>query len=71
MKYDKHSFLAGLSVGTQLKGWASAGGSGEGGAQHVKMPSVGMPLLDAGSKQHKKTASVGMSLLAIDIRIAK
>lgn len=34
MKYDKQSFLAGITVGTQLKGWASAGKSepeGEGG----------------------------------------
>jgi len=25
MKYDKQSFLAGITVGTQLKGWASSG----------------------------------------------
>lgn len=36
MKYDKNSFLAGVSVGRTLKGWAagsdgfSGGGSGEG-----------------------------------------
>lgn len=30
MKYDKKSFLAGLSVGTQLKGWASTGGVSSG-----------------------------------------
>lgn len=30
MKYDKKSFCAGIAVGTQLKGWASAGG-GNGG----------------------------------------
>lgn len=28
MKYDKRSFLAGLTVGMQLKGWASVGGIG-------------------------------------------
>lgn len=37
MNYDKNSFLAGVSVGRTLKGWAagsegfSGGGSGEGG----------------------------------------
>lgn len=31
MKYDKNSFLAGISVGMTLKGWACAGDSGIGG----------------------------------------
>ena len=31
MKYDKNSFLAGISVGMTLKGWACAGDSGVGG----------------------------------------
>ena len=41
MKYDKNSFLAGISVGRTLKGWAagsdgfSGGGSGEGGGMDV------------------------------------
>lgn len=30
MKYDKKSFLAGLTVGMQLKGWAGIGGIGGG-----------------------------------------
>lgn len=29
MDYDKDSFLAGIAVGRQLKGWASGGGGGE------------------------------------------
>lgn len=29
MTYDKDSFLAGIAVGRQLKGWASGGGGGE------------------------------------------
>ena len=29
MTYDKNSFLAGVAVGRQLKGWASGGGGGE------------------------------------------
>ena len=37
MKYDKNSFLAGISVGRTLKGWAAgsdgfSGGGGGGGA---------------------------------------
>lgn len=41
MKYDKNSFLAGISVGRTLKGWAagsegfSGGGSGEGGGLEI------------------------------------
>lgn len=36
MKYDKNSFLAGVSVGRTLKGWAAgsegfSGGGGDGG----------------------------------------
>lgn len=31
MKYDKKSFCAGISVGTQLKGWAGGSGLGGGG----------------------------------------
>lgn len=41
MNYDKNSFLAGISVGRTLKGWAagsdgfSGGGSGGGGGLEV------------------------------------
>ena len=31
MTYDKNSFLAGLAVGRQLKGWATGEGAGDGG----------------------------------------
>ena len=40
MKYDKNSFLAGISVGRTLKGWAAgsdgfSGGGGGGGGMDV------------------------------------
>lgn len=36
MEYDKNSFLAGISVGRTLKGWASGtGGFGEGGSVEI------------------------------------
>lgn len=47
MKYDKKSFCAGIAVGTQLKGWASAGENepaGEGGVIIVG----NVVILDAG-----------------------
>ena len=71
MAYDEESLFTGIRIGQTMKGWASAGGSGEGGAQHVKMPSLSMPLPEPASKQHNKTVSLSMSLLAIDISIAK
>nr|DAH42957.1 MAG TPA: hypothetical protein [Caudoviricetes sp.] len=35
MKYDKNSFLAGISVGMTLKGWASGDASFGGGGGRV------------------------------------
>ena len=40
MKYDKNSFLAGISVGRTLKGWAAgsdgfSGGGGGGGLEII------------------------------------
>lgn len=41
MDYDKNSFLAGLSVGRTLKGWAGGGaGSGSGGGGGLAMPQI-------------------------------
>lgn len=49
MKYDKNSFLAGISVGRTLKGWAagsegfSGGGGGGGGLEIIPVKSLLVP----------------------------
>lgn len=48
MKYDKNSFLAGISVGRTLKGWAAgsdgfSGGGGGGGLEIIPVKSLLVP----------------------------
>ena len=48
MKYDKNSFLAGVSVGRTLKGWAAgsegfSGGGGGGGLEIIPVKSLLVP----------------------------
>ena len=48
MIYDKNSFLAGISVGRTLKGWAagsdgSSGGGGGGGLEIIPVKSLLVP----------------------------
>lgn len=44
MEYDKNSFLAGISVGRTLKGWASGtGGFGVGSAEIIPVKSLLVP----------------------------
>lgn len=48
MKYDKNSFLAGISVGRTLKGWAAgsdgfSGGGGGGGLEIIPVKSMLVP----------------------------
>lgn len=48
MKYDKNSFLAGISVGRTLKGWAAgsegfSGGGGGGGLEIIPVRSLLVP----------------------------
>lgn len=49
MAYDKKSFLTGLSVGSQLKGWASVGGSGGNANELLDMLSLKPITLKAAS----------------------
>ena len=39
MSYDKDSFLSGITVGAQLKGWASADGVGGGPLSEITVRS--------------------------------
>ena len=48
MNYDKNSFLAGISVGRTLKGWAAgsdgfSGGGGGGGLEIIPVKSLLVP----------------------------
>lgn len=50
MKYDKNSFLAGISVGRTLKGWAAGsdgfsggGGGGSGGLEIIPVKALLVP----------------------------
>jgi hypothetical protein len=48
VKYDKNSFLAGISVGRTLKGWAAgsdgfSGGGGGGGLEIIPVKSLLVP----------------------------
>ena len=48
MKYDNNSFLAGISVGRTLKGWAAgsdgfSGGGGGGGLEIIPVKSLLVP----------------------------
>ena len=50
MGYDKKSFLAGLSAGTQLKGWATRPADASGGLQNISLKTIKLrtpPILPA------------------------
>lgn len=68
MNYDKNSFLAGISVGRTLKGWAGGNVGGTHGAAIVLQYGMTnfMPLSLSGYAINMKTEDFNYGQLAID-----